>query len=116
MLTNQFSITWLCCAAEPRSSPCGIRTTRLARACPPNMYRAFATWFTSSSIAGMTKSAMRISMTGRVPTSAAPSPAPMIVASAIGVLTTRAGPNSASSPWYWPNTPPISTSSPRPRL
>jgi malonate transporter and related proteins len=36
-LTNQPSMTWLCWAAEPGCSPCGTRTTTLARACPPNM-------------------------------------------------------------------------------
>jgi hypothetical protein len=63
-------------------------------------------------MAHMTKSKMRISMIGRVPASAAPSPAPMMVASEIGVETTRCGPNSSRKPLYWPHSPPRATSSP----
>src|SRR3982751_4881481 len=54
----------------------------------------------------MTKSKMRISMIGRIPTSAEPSPAPMMVDSEIGVETTRSAPNSPRKSRYWPPTPP----------
>ena len=39
-----------------------------------------------------------ISTTGRMPCIAAPMPAPTIAISEIGVLRTRSGPNSSSSP------------------
>ena len=39
-----------------------------------------------------------ISTTGRMPAIAAPMPAPTIAISEIGVLRTRSGPNSSSSP------------------
>ena len=57
------------------------------------MKRAFAAWFTSSSIASVMKSMNMISTTGRSPDSAAPTAAPQIAASLIGVSRTRSGPN-----------------------
>ena len=64
------------------------------------MNRAFAAWFTISSTAQRAKSANLSSTTGRVPTIAAPTAAPMIVDSEIGVSRTRSGPNSCCMPRY----------------
>src|SRR6516162_321185 len=52
-----------------------------------------------------------ISTTGRMPCIAAPMPAPTIAISEIGVLRTRSGPNSSTSPWVTPIEPPISAMS-----
>ena len=52
-----------------------------------------------------------ISTTGRMPCMAAPMPAPTIAISEIGVLRTRSGPNSATSPCVTPIEPPISAMS-----
>src|SRR4051812_17248738 len=52
-----------------------------------------------------------ISTTGRMPAMAAPMPAPTIAISEIGVLRTRSGPNSSSSPCVTPIEPPISAMS-----
>src|SRR3954452_15604047 len=52
-----------------------------------------------------------ISTTGRMPAIAAPMPAPTIAISEIGVLRTRSGPNSSTSPWVTPIEPPISAMS-----
>ena len=49
---------------------------------------------------------------GRVPTIAAPTDAPMMDASEMGVSQIRSGPNSSTSPAYWPKTPPRPRSSP----
>jgi hypothetical protein len=48
---------------------------------------------------------------GRMPAMAAPTPAPTIAISEIGVLRTRSGPNSSSIPWVTPMEPPISAMS-----
>ena len=106
MWVYQASSDWLCWAADERHMPIGWRTTSGTRAWPPNMKRALAAWLTSSSTAQSAKSAKRISTTGRVPIIAAPTAAPMMQASEIGVSTTRAAPNSSISPLYCPNTPP----------
>jgi hypothetical protein len=79
---------------------------------PPNMKRALAAWLTISSIAHSAKSMTRISTIGFKPTSAMPTPAPMIVASEMGVSMTRAAPNACCSPLYCWKTPPRPTSSP----
>ena len=52
-----------------------------------------------------------ISTTGRIPCIAAPTPAPTMAVSEIGVLRTRSGPNSASIPCVTPIEPPISAMS-----
>src|SRR3954463_10590235 len=52
-----------------------------------------------------------ISTTGRMPAIAAPMPAPTIAISEIGVLRTRSGPNSSSSPCVTAIEPPISAMS-----
>ena len=89
-----------------------MRATSGTRPCPPNMKRAFAAWFTTSSIEHKAKSTTRISTTGFNPFSAMPTAAPMIVASEIGVSITRSGPNSCASPRYCAKIPPRPTSSP----
>ncbi len=93
--------------------PMGSRITMGTLDCPPNMNRALAAWFTSSSTAQRAKSEKRISTTGREPARAAPTPTPMIAASEIGASETRSGPNSSTSPRYCPKTPPRPRSSPR---
>src|SRR5215212_1797817 len=57
------------------------------------------------------KSSYMISMTGRMPCIAAPTPAPTIAISEIGALRTRSGPNSPSIPAVTPIEPPISAMS-----
>ena len=52
-----------------------------------------------------------ISTTGRMPAIAAPMPEPTIAISEIGVLRTRSGPNSSSSPCVTAIEPPISAMS-----
>src|SRR4051794_35128023 len=52
-----------------------------------------------------------ISATGRMPCIAAPIAAPASAISEIGVLRTRSGPNSSTSPWVTPIEPPISAMS-----
>src|SRR5580765_7143088 len=52
-----------------------------------------------------------ISTTGRIPCIAAPTPAPTIAISEIGVLRTRSAPNSSSRPCVTPIEPPISAMS-----
>ncbi len=76
------------------------------------MKRFLAAWLTISSIAHSAKSTTRISTTGFKPASAMPTPAPMMVASEIGVSITRCAPNRACRPAYCPKMPPRPTSSP----
>src|SRR5439155_4751667 len=56
-------------------------------------------------------SSYMISVTGRIPCIAAPIAAPASAISEIGVLRTRSGPNSSSSPCVTPIEPPISAMS-----
>ncbi|MFT3957270.1 MAG: hypothetical protein QM722_23670 [Piscinibacter sp.] len=58
-----------------------------------------------ASIDSVMKGANSRSMTGRRPMAAAPAAVPAMMASASGVLRTRAGPNSASSSWRLVATP-----------
>ncbi|GBE23943.1 hypothetical protein BMS3Bbin02_00208 [bacterium BMS3Bbin02] len=72
-----------------------------------------APWVTIGSSASPRKSTNMISATGRRPAAAAPTAAPAIASSEIGVLRTRSGPNSSSKPTDVLKTPPASaTSSP----
>jgi hypothetical protein len=112
MWAYQASSDWECWAAEERHMPIGSRATSGTRPWPPNMKRALAAWLTSSSMAQSAKSENRISTTGRVPQSAAPTAAPMIPASEIGASTIRSGPKRSTMPRYWSNTPPRPKSSP----
>ncbi len=63
------------------------------------MYRIEAAEFTIWSIASSAKLIVMSSTTGRSPAIAAPTPAPTMVFSEIGVSRTRFSPNSSSSPW-----------------
>ena len=62
------------------------------------MERNFAAWFTTWSIVIAMKSQIWISTTGRIPATAAPTPAPTKVASEIGVSRTRSSPKRSRSP------------------
>ncbi len=80
---------------------------------PPDMYLALAIWFAIWSMAIAAKSPNISSTTGRPPTIAAPSPAPVKPASEIGVSRMRSSPNSSSMPLVTVKMPPIGpTSSP----
>ena len=65
---------------------------------PPDSYRIFAAEFTIWSRARTAKFQVMNSITGRSPAIAAPTPSPANPSSAIGVSTTRIGPNSSSRP------------------
>jgi hypothetical protein len=79
---------------------------------PPNMYRIFAAWFTSWSIASVMKSTYITSATGRRPVTAAPTARPTIPSSVSGVSRTRSGPNSAISPSVTRKMPPARPQTP----
>ena len=96
----------LCWAAAPVPEPPGVRNTIGTLALPPNIKRTFAACRTSCSIVRVTKSINWISPTGRIPVRAAPTQAPAIPASEIGVSITRCSPNSANNPALTPNAPP----------
>ena len=81
--------------------------------CPPCRYRSVAALFTIWSKAQEMKSMNCISQIGRIPWTASPTPAPTISDSAIGMSTTRSGPNFSWSPAEVLNAPPSTpTSSP----
>ena len=65
---------------------------------PPDMSRYLAAWFTTWSMVSSVKSTKRTSTTGRMPVIAAPTPAPTMLGSAMGVSMTRFDPNSSSRP------------------
>src|SRR4029079_19639879 len=110
---NQASRLWLCCAAAPVPEPPGRRTTIGTVALPPNMKWIFAAWLTICSIASVTKSENCSSSTGFIPVIAAPTAAPAIPSSLIGVSITRSGPNLWNRSPETPNAPPYPpTSSP----
>ena len=62
------------------------------------MSRNLAAWFTIWSMVSRVKSTKRTSTTGRMPVIAAPTPAPTMLGSAMGVSMTRFGPNSPRRP------------------
>ena len=70
------------------------------------MYGMAAMWLTIWSIASSEKLTVMSSTTGRSPIIAAPTPAPTIVFSEIGVSRTRFSPNSSSSPSVTRKAPP----------
>jgi hypothetical protein len=102
MCVNHASSDCECCAAADSQPPVPARITSGVAALPPDMYRVFAAWFTTWSIAQAMKSMCMISATGRMPASAAPTEYPTMAASEIGVSRTRSGPNRSSSPWVAP--------------
>src|SRR3954454_23884677 len=108
MCTNHASSCCACCAPGDQPAPPCVRKTTGTVSCPPDMYRIFAAWFTTCSEASVMKSSYMISATGRRPCIAAPIAVPASAISEIGVLRTRAGPNSSSIPCVTPIEPPIS--------
>ena len=108
MWANQTSRLCECWAAMllPAPPPCGMRSTHGTLTWPPVMSRIFAAWVQIWSMARPEKSTNMISMTGRMPTSAAPVPAPTMVFSLMGVLRIRVGPNWSKSVRVTPNAPP----------
>ena len=102
----------------PKPAPVIVRITIGTWVCPPDMKRSFAAWLTIMSIATVVKFISMISATGWMPTRAAPTAAPMIACSEIGVERTRWSPNFVDRPLVTPMTPPSSgsaTSSPNTR-
>ena len=97
---------WLCWAPAPRPAPEATVMTSGTRTSPPNMNFILAAWFTTWSRQTARKSMNMMSTTGRSPREAAPTPAPTIAASEIGVSIIRRAPNSLSSPSYMWKTPP----------
>ena len=81
--------------APPPEAP---RTTSRMRGVPPIMNRSFAAWFASWSMATVTKSENCSSTTGRIPVSAAPTPAPTKPHSEMGVSRTRPAPKRSYGP------------------
>ena len=79
-------------------APPGVRMTSGTPTVPPNMYRIFAAWFTTWSIATRMKLIVMISTTGRRPIIAAPMPAPTKPSSEMGVSRTRSAPYFSHSP------------------
>ncbi len=95
---SQLSRLCECCAAPRWPAPPWVRSTIGTVSWPPDMKCAFAAPLTSWSSASVMKSMNMISSTGRMPDCAAPIATPVIAASLIGVLITRAAPNSSASP------------------
>ena len=89
---NHASSDCECCPAAPVPDPDGARSTIGTFAAPPSMKWIFAAWLTIWSIAWAVKSENWISTTGRMPVSAAPTAAPTMPSSEIGVSRTRSGP------------------------
>src|SRR6478736_2619598 len=111
MWTNHASSCCACCAPGDQPAPPCVRNVTGTVTCPPDMYRCFAAWLMICSVASVRKSSYMISATGRIPWIAAPIAAPASAISEIGVLRTRSGPNSSSSPCVTPIEPPISAMS-----
>src|SRR5579884_58261 len=111
MWTSHASSCCACCAPGDQPAPPCVRIVSGTVTCPPDMYRCFAAWLTICSSESVRKSSYMISTTGRMPAIAAPIPVPTIAISEIGVLRTRSGPNSSSSPCVTPIEPPISAMS-----
>ena len=103
---NQASRDCECCAAAPVPEPDGARSTMGTLAAPPSMKWILAAWLTIWSIAWLVKSENWISTTGRIPHIAAPTAAPTIPSSEIGVSRIRSGPNFSSIPLVTPKAPP----------
>ena len=89
---NHASRLWECWAAAPVPEPSGARSTMGTDMAPPSMKWIFAAWLTIWSIAWLVKSENWISTIGRIPASAAPTAAPTIPSSEIGVSRIRSGP------------------------
>ena len=74
------------------AGPVGARSTIGTVAAPPSMKWIFAAWLTIWSIAWLVKSENWISTIGRMPARAAPTAAPTMPSSEIGVSRIRSGP------------------------
>ena len=98
MCATQDSQAWECCAASWSAAPFGPRNTIGIGIWPPDSYRIFAAELTIWSSARTAKFHVMNSTTGRRPAMAAPTPIPAKPSSAMGVSTTRVGPNSSSRP------------------
>jgi len=98
MWASHASQAWECWDDSCRAAPFGPRNTIGIGICPPDMYSIFAAEFTIWSSASSAKFQVMNSITGRRPAIAAPMPIPAKPSSAIGVSTTRRGPNSSSRP------------------
>ncbi len=81
-----------CWAAAPVPDPSGARSTIGTVAAPPSMKWILAAWLTIWSIAWLVKSENWISTIGRMPASAAPTAAPTMPSSEIGVSRIRSAP------------------------
>ena len=81
-----------CWAAAPVPEPSGARSTIGTVAAPPSMKWILAAWLTIWSIAWLVKSENWISTIGRMPARAAPTAAPTMPSSEIGVSRIRSGP------------------------
>ncbi len=109
----QFSTDWECWAPNRTPAPLAHRTTSGSVSCPSDMYLILAISLAIRSQQTAKKSLNMISAIGRRPVIAAPTAAPRMACSLIGVSRTRSGPNSSSSPTVVLNTPPAAaTSSP----
>lgn len=92
MCASQLSRVWEWVAPEPMPPNTAVRTVSGMARRPPDMNRDLAAWLTSWSSAMLTKSMIMTSATGRSPAAAAPTAAPTIAASEMGVSRTRSAP------------------------
>ena len=86
------SRVWEWVAPDPIPPNTAVRRVSGTWSSPPDMNRALAAWFTSWSRAMLMKSMIMTSATGRSPATAAPTAAPTMAASEIGVSRTRSVP------------------------
>ncbi len=92
MWASQASRVWEWVAPEPIPPKTAVRRVSGTESSPPDMKRALAAWLTSWSRAMLMKSMIMSSATGRMPAVAAPTAAPTMAASEIGVSRTRSVP------------------------
>jgi hypothetical protein len=110
----QFSTDCECWAPKRSPAPLAQRTTSGSASWPSDMYLILAISLAIRSQQTAKKSLNMISAIGRRPVIAAPTAAPRMACSLIGVSRTRSGPNCSSKPGVVLNTPPAAaTSSPR---
>src|ERR1700754_1175508 len=112
MCMNQASSVWECVAPVARPPYTWVRTVMGAVVLPAVMNRNLAALLISWSAAMPMKSMIMISATGSRPSMAAPTAAPTIAASEIGVSSTRSRPYFVDSPAVAPDAPGSAMSSP----
>src|ERR1700752_639704 len=112
MCMNQASSVWECVAPVARPPYTWMRTVMGAVVLPAVMNRNLAALLISWSAAMPMKSMIMISATGSRPSMAAPTAAPTIAASEIGVSSTRSRPYFVDSPAVAPDAPGSAMSSP----